>query len=77
MAVSQSVVGRNNAEKAHGIVGMLKNPYVFSTCLFASLGCIMYGYDQGVMGPILVMEIFKTISLFSWVLPSKDGSWLL
>ncbi|KAJ5381325.1 uncharacterized protein N7496_003753 [Penicillium cataractarum] len=59
MAVSQSVVGRANAEKAHGIVGMIQNPYVFSTCLFASLGCIMYGYDQGVMGPILVMENFK------------------
>jgi MFS family permease len=59
MAVSQSVVGRANAGKAHGIVGMLQNPYVSLTCLFASLGCIMYGYDQGVMGPVLVMENFK------------------
>jgi hypothetical protein len=45
-AVSQSVVGRNNAEKQHGLMGMLANPYVFMTCLFASLGCMMYGYDQ-------------------------------
>ena len=44
--VSQSVVGRNNAQKSHGIVGMVKNPYVFMTCAFASLGCMMYGYDQ-------------------------------
>ncbi|OAG35736.1 hypothetical protein AYO21_10053 [Fonsecaea monophora] len=57
--VSQSIVGRNNANKPHGIVGMLKNPYVFMTCAFASLGCMMYGYDQGVMGPILVMENFQ------------------
>ncbi|KZF23319.1 sugar transporter [Xylona heveae TC161] len=58
-AVSQSVVGRTNAEKRHGILGMLQNPYVFATCTFASLGCMMYGYDQGVMGPILVMENFQ------------------
>ncbi|KAJ5665148.1 sugar transporter [Penicillium maclennaniae] len=58
-AVSQSVVARNNADKPHGLAGMLKNPYVFMTCLFASLGCIMYGYDQGVMGPVLVMENFE------------------
>lgn len=38
---------------------MIHNPYVFMTCLFASLGCMMYGYDQGVMGSILVMENFE------------------
>ena len=48
--ISQSVVGRNNAQKSHGLIGMIKNPYVFMTCSFASLGCMMYGYDQGVMG---------------------------
>lgn len=57
--VSQSVVGRANAEKTHGLIGMLQNPYVFMTCLFASLACMMYGYDQGVMGSILVMENFE------------------
>lgn len=58
-AVSQSVVGRANASKQNGIMGMLANPYVFLTCLFASLGCMMYGYDQGVMGSILVMQNFE------------------
>lgn len=42
-APSQSLVARQNAAKAHGLMGMLKNPYVFLTCLFASLGCMMYG----------------------------------
>lgn len=56
---SQSVVGRANAQKRHGLLGMLHNPYVFMSCLFASLGCMMYGYDQGVMGSILVMENFQ------------------
>lgn len=42
---SQSVVGRALATQRHGILGMLQNPYVFLTCLFASLGCMMYGYE--------------------------------
>ena len=57
--MSTSVVGRVRAEKAHGIVGMLRNPYVFMTCSFAALGCLMYGYDQGVMSSILVMPNFQ------------------
>lgn len=42
---SQSVVARTLATQRHGILGMLQNPYVFLTCLFASLGCMMYGYE--------------------------------
>ncbi|OJJ98843.1 hypothetical protein ASPACDRAFT_121570 [Aspergillus aculeatus ATCC 16872] len=75
MVVSQSVVGRANAEKPHGLVGMLKNPYVFMTCAFASLGCIMYGYDQGVMAPVLVMENFK--AHFPSLMGSTIQGWLV
>ena len=57
---SQSAVGRLRAEKPHGLAGMIKNPYVFMTCAFAALGCLMYGYDQGVMSSVLVMESFQT-----------------
>jgi MFS family permease len=57
--VSQSVVGRANAVKSHGLMGIIRNPYVFMCASFASLGCIMYGYDQGVMGSILVMQNFQ------------------
>lgn len=56
---SVSAVGRARAERSHGIVGMLKNPYVSLTCAFVALGCLMYGYDQGVMSSILVMENFQ------------------
>jgi MFS family permease len=73
--ISQSVVGRNNAQKSHGIVGMYENPYVFLTCLFASLGCMMYGYDQGVMGPILVMENFQ--AHFPTLTGSTIQGWLV
>ncbi|KAL3429632.1 major facilitator superfamily domain-containing protein [Aspergillus tetrazonus] len=75
MVVSQSVVGRTNAEKPHGLVGMLKNPYVFMTCAFASLGCIMYGYDQGVMSPVLVMENFQ--NHFPGLMGSTIQGWLV
>ncbi|TVY13864.1 Sugar transport protein 7 [Lachnellula arida] len=82
-AVSQSVVGRANAVKQNGIRGMLANPYVFMTCLFASLGCMMYGYDQGVMGSILVMENFQAhfptltgSSIQGWLVASLElGAW--
>lgn len=75
MVVSQSVVGRTNAEKPHGLAGMLKNPYVFGTCAFASLGCIMYGYDQGVMSPVLVMENFE--NHFPYFMGSTIQGWLV
>ncbi|CAK43463.1 uncharacterized protein An01g00850 [Aspergillus niger] len=75
MVVSQSVVGRTNAEKPHGLMGMLKNPYVFMTCAFASLGCIMYGYDQGVMSPVLVMENFE--NHFPYFMGSTVQGWLV
>lgn len=72
---SQSLVARNNASKPHGIKGMIKNPYVFMTCVFASLGCMMYGYDQGVMGPILVLESFK--NKFPGLMSSTIQGWLV
>jgi MFS family permease len=72
---SQSLVGRQNATKPHGLRGMLKNPYVFLTCVFVSLGCMMYGYDQGVMSPILVMENF--MNKFPGLMSSTTQGWLV
>ncbi|EFX04231.1 sugar transporter [Grosmannia clavigera kw1407] len=74
-APSQSAVGRYRAEKPHGIVGMLRNPYVFLTCAFAALGCLMYGYDQGVMSSVLVMETFE--SEFPHLQGSTIQGWLV
>lgn len=84
---SVSVVGQVNAQKSHGLVGFFKNPYVFWNAAFASLGCLMYGYDQGVMGSILVMENFeahftdfvgtKGANLQSWMVAALElGAWL-
>ena len=81
--ISQSVVGRTNASKQHGLLGILHNPYVFMTCLFASLGCTMYGYDQGVMRSILVMQSFQAhflsltgSTIQSWLVSALElGAW--
>lgn len=78
-----SAVGRVRADKPHGIVGMLKNPYVSLTCSFAALGCLMYGYDQGVMSSILVMENFQAdfpdlqgATLQGWLVSALElGAW--
>jgi MFS family permease len=80
---SQSLVGRTAATKQHGIPGMLKNPYVFMTCSFVALGCMMYGYDQGVMGSILVMENFQAhfptltgATIQGWLVSALElGAW--
>lgn len=80
---SQSTVGRANAAKKQGLVGMLQNPYVFMTCVFASLGCIMYGYDQGVMSSVLVMENFQAhfptltgANIQGWLVSALElGAW--
>lgn len=72
---SQSAVGRLAAERQHGIAGMLKNPYVSMTCAFAALGCIMYGYDQGVMSPVLVMQNFE--AQFPSLMGNTIQGWLV
>ena len=72
---SVSAVGRTRAEKPHGIVGLFKNPYVFMTCSFAALDCLMYGYDQGVMSSILVMENFQ--ASFPQLMGSTIQGWLV
>jgi sugar porter (SP) family MFS transporter len=82
-AVSQSVVGRANAQKAHGLMGIIRNPYVAMCASFASLGCVMYGYDQGVFGSILVMENFQAhfpslteAGLQGWLVSALElGAW--
>ncbi|QSS66725.1 sugar transporter, partial [Histoplasma capsulatum] len=40
---------------------IFKNPYLFGVALFASLGGLLFGYDQGVVSGVLTMESFGAL----------------
>lgn len=41
-----------------GVAGLLCNKYTFACALFASIGGLTFGYDQGVIANVLVMRDF-------------------
>lgn len=41
-----------------GIAGLVRNKYTFACALFASIGGLTFGYDQGVIANVLVMKDF-------------------
>lgn len=41
-----------------GLTGLLRNPFALRAAIFASLGGLLFGYDQGVIANILVMKGF-------------------
>ncbi|KAG0143015.1 hypothetical protein CROQUDRAFT_724768 [Cronartium quercuum f. sp. fusiforme G11] len=58
---SQSPSPSSNPLPSAGLLyGIRKNRYVLNCALFASLGGILFGYDQGVMSIILVIPTFTS-----------------
>ncbi|BEI86150.1 hypothetical protein CcaverHIS002_0604370 [Cutaneotrichosporon cavernicola] len=49
-----------------GFKGLIHNPRSLGLALFASLGGVLYGYNQGVFGQVQVMANFK--ARYSWIL---------
>lgn len=58
-----------------GLRGLFSSPYVVGCAIFAALGGLLFGYDQGVVSVILVMPRF--LDRFSRVSPhgSASGFW--
>ncbi|QDS67451.1 hypothetical protein FKW77_000590 [Venturia effusa] len=44
-----------------GYKGLIKEPYIFGLSCFASIGGLLFGYDQGVISGVLVMNSFGRI----------------
>lgn len=42
-----------------GLHGLRRNPYTLWSAVFASIGGLSFGYDQGVIANVLVMEDFR------------------
>jgi hypothetical protein len=41
-----------------GFKGLIREPYMVSLACFASIGGVLFGYDQGVISGVLVMTDF-------------------
>lgn len=65
---------RDAIVKTKGMAALLENGRVFSIAVFASLGGLVYGYNQGMFGQILSMNSFgRTINYESIANPTTRG----
>mgnify|MGYP002477108696 CR=1 FL=1 len=53
-----TAVGLEDNSKGNVITVMTKDPLVFCIIAFASIGGLLFGYDQGVISGIVTMESF-------------------
>ncbi|KAJ9255504.1 hypothetical protein DTO212C5_9134 [Paecilomyces variotii] len=68
---AEAVFGRETYGPA-GLRGLIANPYVFLCAACSTLGGVLFGYDQGVVSVILVMDQF--LERFTRVADGHPGS---
>ncbi|KAK7463909.1 hypothetical protein VKT23_007245 [Stygiomarasmius scandens] len=59
-----------------GWKGLMRNRRIFSMAVFASLGGLLYGYNQGVFSSVLAMHSFESQNA-SWVDDAGRKGWLV
>ncbi|KAH8831501.1 general substrate transporter [Flagelloscypha sp. PMI_526] len=59
-----------------GAAGLIQNRQVFAITVFASLGGLLYGYNQGVFSSVLAMYSFKQRMASDVLDPDKQG-WMV
>ncbi|KAJ7066987.1 general substrate transporter [Mycena amicta] len=71
-----STTRRRNLAGASGWAGLVKNRRIFFMAVFASLGGLLYGYNQGVFSGVLNMHSFESRMGDAVADPGKKG-WLV
>ena len=68
---AENATGDREPYGSPGLRGLVENPFVFLCAACSTLGGLVFGYDQGVVSVILVMEQFQ--SQFPEVSPGYPG----
>ncbi|KAM0691783.1 hypothetical protein Q7P36_007983 [Cladosporium allicinum] len=80
-----ALVRRQQLQGASGPMAIVKNGKVFGIACFACIGGLLYGYNQGVFGGVLVMNAFgkhmgdytENASKMGWLVSILElGAWL-
>jgi len=74
--ISLAAARRKALAGKSGWAGLLQNRRVFAIAVFASLGGLLYGYNQGVFSGVLVMHSFDQRMASAVNNPDKQG-WLV
>lgn len=70
---AENILNEREAYGPAGLAGLVANPFVLMCAACSTLGGLVFGYDQGVVSVILVMDQF--LERFPEVSPEASGFW--